>query len=82
MEHMFQRNFFAFFLEFKMFGYYFTKAVSHFMKLLFELVCLLVVLLKCLGHLFFVGPSLIQRLSPNQSKPVEKNRHAFFPRNF
>lgn len=82
MEQMFQRNFFAFFLEFKQFGFHFSKATTSFLKLNFELLCLLVFLLRCLGHLLFEGPSLNKRHSPTRSTPVEKNAPVCFPPRF
>lgn len=82
MEQTFQQNFFAFFLEFKLFGFYFKKAVTSFLKVNFELLCLLVFLLKSLGHLLFVGPSLYKRHSPTHSTIVERSPMGNFHRLF
>ena len=82
MEHTFQRNFFAFFSEIKLFNFYFQKATTSFLKLNYELACLLVFLLKCLWHLVFEGPSLIKWHSPNHYTHVERSTPANFPRSF
>ena len=82
MEYVFHRHRFAFFLEFKMFGFYFAKTITSFLKMNFELMRLLVVLLRCLWHLLVEGPSLIKWHSPNHFSHVEKSTQANFPRIF
>jgi hypothetical protein len=82
MEQMFRRHHYAFFLEFKQFSFHFTKATTSFLKLSWEILRLTVFLLRSLGHLFFVGPSLYLWHSPTQSCPVERNTPVYFPRKF
>lgn len=82
MEQMFHRHLFAFFLEFKQFGFYFSKAVTSFAKLSWDLLRLSVFLLQSMAHILFVGPSMIKWYSPNQMSPVDRNSFEHFPRKF
>lgn len=82
MEQTFQRNLFSFFLEFKQFSLFFTKTIKSFLKLSFELICLIGVLINYLWHLFFVGPSLYKWHSPYQKSQVERCSPANFPKSF
>ncbi len=82
MEQMFHRHSYAFFLEFKMFGFYFAKTITSFLKMTFELMRLLVIILRSIWHLLFEGPSLIKWHSPNHYTHVERSTPANFPRMF
>lgn len=82
MEQMFHRHLFAFFLEFKQFSFYFSKAVTSFLKLSWDIVRLGVFVTRSLSHIVFVGPSLVIRHSPTQVIPVERNSFEHFPRKF
>ena len=82
MEQMFQRNCFVFFSEFRQFSFYFQKTTTSFLKLNWMLVRSCVFLLRSLGHLFFVGPSLYKWHSPYRKVRVEKTLHINQPRLF
>jgi len=79
MEQMFRWHSHAFFLEFREFSFHFLKAIKSFLKIVFELSRLFVVLLRSLAHLFFEGPSLSKWHSPNHKVQVEKFAPMQFP---
>ena len=82
MEHAFRWHHYAFFLEFKHFSFHFAKTITSFLKLIFEVTRLTVILLKSLVHLLFVGPTLVKWHSPNHRVEVERSTQVSYPPKF
>jgi hypothetical protein len=80
MEQLFHGHFYVLISDFKELRFYLKITFKIFFKLFRNLLVLMLLILRGLGHLFLVGPVLYKRQSPVKSTKVERNYTNHFPR--
>jgi hypothetical protein len=79
MEQLFHGHFYVLISDLKELSFYFKKTFKSFLKLFRNLLVLILLIIRGLGHLLLVGPVLYKKQSPGYSTKVERNYTNRFP---